>query len=195
MISENLRTQIKLLKMSLSEKEIFALINSTIRNVPNFPKPGILFKDITPLLGHPEALKRTAEMLCRPFKTSEVDVIVGMESRGFLFGTTMALHLNAGFVPVRKPNKLPFDTIKASYELEYGTDMIEMHADAIKEGQRVVIHDDLVATGGTAQAATELVQRLGGIIVGYSFIIELGFLNGGQKLKGSAPVHTLIRID
>lgn len=181
--------------MSLSEKEIIALINSTIRNVPDFPKPGILFKDITPLLGHPEALKLTADMLSRPFKTSDVDVIVGMESRGFLFGTSMALNLNAGFVPVRKPNKLPFEKIQASYELEYGTDMVEMHADAIKKGQRVVIHDDLVATGGTARAATELVQRLGGVIVGYSFIIELGFLNGGEKLKDAAPVQTLIRID
>jgi adenine phosphoribosyltransferase len=181
--------------MSLSEKEIIELINSTIRNVPDFPKPGILFKDITPLLGHPEALKYTSKMLTTPFDSEEIDFVVGMESRGFLFGPSMAVNLNAGFVPVRKPNKLPYSKIQASYELEYGTDIVEMHSDAIKKGQKVVIHDDLIATGGTAQAASELVARLGGIVVGYSFIIELGFLNGKSKLNGKTPVHSLIRID
>lgn len=185
----------KLLKMSISEKEILSLINANIRNIPDFPKPGILFKDITPLLAHPDALKHTSALLCVPFNQSEVDLIVGMESRGFLFGPSMAVELKAGFVPVRKPNKLPYNKIQASYELEYGSDIVEMHSDAIKKGQRVVIHDDLIATGGTANAASELVLQLGGIIVGYSFIIELGFLNGIEKLSSRAPVHSLIRID
>ncbi len=168
------------------------LIESYIRNVPDFPKPGIQFKDITPLLGNPVALQVTSELLAIPFEGVQIDFVVGLESRGFLFGSSLAIDLNAGFVPVRKPNRLPYNKISASYQLEYGTDSVEMHADAIPKGARVVIHDDLIATGGTANAATELVHRLGGIVVGYSFIIELSFLEGSKKLD--APVNSLIKI-
>lgn len=170
-------------------------IQKLIRNIPDFPKPGIQFKDITPLLGDRKGLKFTSELLMSPFSNEKIDVVVGMESRGFLFGPVLASLLDAGFVPVRKPNKLPSTTIKADYELEYGYDSVEMHIDAIKKGDRVIIHDDLIATGGTASAATELVQRLGGQVVGYSFIIELAFLTGRAKLESSAPVHTLITIE
>jgi adenine phosphoribosyltransferase len=176
-----------------TDKEILAFIESLIRNVPDFPKPGILFKDITPLLSNAEGLRQTARLLTKPYTTEEVDVIVGMESRGFLFGTTMAMELNAGFVPVRKPNKLPFHKYSAAYELEYGTDSVEIHSDAIREGDKVLIHDDLIATGGTAAAATKLVHQMGGIVVGYSFIIELTFLNGREKLQHTAPVISLLQ--
>jgi adenine phosphoribosyltransferase len=169
-------------------------IASKIRNIPDFPKPGILFKDITPLLGDAEALAATNKLLSEPFDGQNVDFVVGMESRGFLFGPAIAMHLNAGFVPVRKPGKLPYKTQSASYQLEYGTDSIEIHEDAIFKGARVVIHDDVVATGGTALAATELVKRLGGVIVGYSFIIELTFLNSAPRLQANAPVHSLIKV-
>jgi adenine phosphoribosyltransferase len=169
-------------------------IAAKIRNIPDFPKPGILFKDITPLLADAEALAATASYLSLPFAGQQIDAVVGMESRGFLLGPAIAMRLSSGFVPVRKPGKLPYKTISATYELEYGTDSIEIHEDAIFKGANVVIHDDVVATGGTALAATELVQRLGGKIVGYSFIIELSFLDGASKLTSIAPVHSLIKI-
>jgi adenine phosphoribosyltransferase len=169
-------------------------IAAKIRNIPDFPKPGILFKDITPLLADADALAATTAHLSQPFVGKKVDAVVGMESRGFLLGPAIAMKLSSGFVPVRKPGKLPFKTISATYELEYGTDSIEIHEDAIFKGAQVVIHDDVVATGGTALAATELVQRLGGVIIGYSFIIELGFLDGASKLTSIAPVHSLIKI-
>jgi len=179
--------------MYKSDKEILAFLESHIRDVSDFPKPGILFKDITPLLSNAEALRQTARLLSKPFSTDDVDIIIGMESRGFLFGTNMAMELNAGFVPVRKPNKLPYKKISAMYELEYGTDKVEIHEDAIQKGDRVVIHDDLIATGGTAGAATELVKNLGGIVVGYSFVIELKFLRGRDKLNANAPTYSLIQ--
>lgn len=179
--------------MYKSDTDILSFIESQIRDVPDFPKPGILFKDITPLLSNAEALRQTARLLAKSYSTEDVDVIIGMESRGFLFGTNMAMELNAGFVPVRKPNKLPYKKISASYELEYGTDKVEIHEDSIKKGDRVVIHDDLIATGGTAGAATELVKKLGGIVVGYSFIIELTFLNGRDKLESNVPINSLIK--
>lgn len=169
-------------------------IAAKIRNIPDFPKPGILFKDITPLLADAEALAATASHLSLSFAGQQIDAVVGMESRGFLLGPAIAMKLSSGFVPVRKPGKLPFKTISATYELEYGTDSIEIHEDAIFKGANVVIHDDVVATGGTALAATELVQRLGGKIVGYSFIIELSFLDGASKLTSIAPVHSLIKV-
>ncbi len=158
-------------------------LSGVIRTIPDFPKPGIQFKDITTLLADKKALKLTTLALADPYMSKEVDVIVGLESRGFLFGTNIAAVLDAAFVPVRKPGKLPAEVISESYELEYGTDSVEMHKDAIREGARVVIHDDLIATGGTAAAATRLVERLGGEVIGYSFIIELGFLNGRELLK------------
>ena len=171
-------------------------INDTIRTIPDFPKPGIQFKDVTTLLSDREALELTSYMLAIPFRDIEVDYVIGLESRGFLFGTNLAQDLNAGFVPVRKPNKLPAETVKATYELEYGVDSLEMHKDAFTAGSRVLIHDDLIATGGTAEAASRLVQELGGIVVGYSFIIELGFLEGKKKLSLSSDTifDSIIRI-
>lgn len=162
-----------------------------IRDVPDFPKAGILFKDITPLLGDADALRATIEQLARPYRNGAVDLVVGIESRGFIFGTALARELGVGFVPIRKPGKLPADAISAEYELEYGTDKIEIHTDAIAGGQRVALVDDLLATGGTMSAACQLVSELKGKIVGISFVIELGFLNGREKL-GDWPIHTLI---
>jgi len=169
-------------------------IQALIRNVPDFPKPGILFKDITPLLGDAEALAATIRHLKAPWEQERVDMVVGMESRGFLLGPALATTLNAGFAPVRKPGKLPYRTLSASYELEYGTDRVEIHEDAIRPGMNVLIHDDVIATGGTANAARELVERLGGRIIGYSFIIELTFLNGAERLTSSGRVESLIKV-
>ncbi len=162
-----------------------------IRDVPDFPKAGILFKDITPLLADADALRATIEQLARPYRNGAVDLVVGIESRGFIFGTALARELGVGFVPIRKPGKLPADAISAEYELEYGTDKIEIHTDAIAGGQKVALVDDLLATGGTMSAACQLVSELKGKIVGISFVIELGFLNGREKL-GDWPIHTLI---
>ena len=162
-----------------------------IREVPDFPKAGILFKDITTLIADAEALRATIEQLAQPYRNGEVDLVVGIESRGFIFGTALALELGVGFVPIRKPGKLPSETISAEYELEYGTDKIEIHTDAIAEGQKVAIVDDLLATGGTMAAACQLVSELKGKIVGISFVIELDYLSGREKL-GDWPIHTLI---
>ena len=161
-----------------------SLIRSTIREVPDYPKPGILFYDITPLLASPEAFRAIIDLLCERYADAKLDRIVGMESRGFLFGTPMADRLGVGFSPVRKPGKLPCDVEAVSYELEYGTDTLEIHRDAVESGQRVLIVDDLLATGGTAAAAVDLVQRIGGVVVGCAFVVELGFLNGRDKLPG-----------
>jgi len=156
-----------------------------IRDIQDFPKEGILFKDITPLLIDPKARKECLEILVSSVKDSKIDKIIGVESRGFFFGMLLAQELNVGFVPVRKPNKLPFDTISASYDLEYGTDALEIHMDAIQKGDRVLIHDDVLATGGTAKAVCELVERLGGIIVQCNFLMEITFLNGREKIAGN----------
>ena len=180
--------------MKQVEEAIIEHIKDNIRNVPDFPKAGIQFKDITTVLKDADSLALTAQMLTRPFRSQKVDKVVGLESRGFIFGTMLALDLHAGFVPVRKPNKLPAEKISESYELEYGTDLLEIHKDAIQPGERVIIHDDLIATGGSAAATTRLVEKLGGEVVGYSFIIELSFLNGGEKLTQNVPVHSLIVI-
>lgn len=167
-------------------------IKAHIRNIPDFPKPGIQFKDITPVLSDAKALHLAVESLASPFLDQKIDMVVGLEARGFLFGTAMALKLNAGFIPIRKPNKLPADTVKAIYELEYGTDSVEMHADAIKPGMRILIHDDLIATGGTAKAATQLVRERGGDITGFSFLVGLKDLHGKDSLPKDIPVVTLI---
>lgn len=181
------------IKIMLSEQEnIKKYLESVIRTIPDFPKPGIQFKDITTLLSDKKALQLTTRALCEPYRNSNCDIIVGLESRGFLFGTNMAEVLNASFVPVRKPGKLPSEIISESYDLEYGTDSVEIHVDAIKEGDRVIIHDDLIATGGTALAASNLVKRLGGVVIGYSFIIELGFLKGREKLDHETIESVLI---
>ena len=166
-------------------------LTNFIRDVPDFPKAGILFKDITPLLADAEALRAAIEQLAQPYRDGAVDLVVGIESRGFIFGTALARELGVGFVPIRKPGKLPADAISAEYELEYGTDRIEIHTDAIAEGQKVALVDDLLATGGTMSAACQLVSELKGKIVGISFVIELDFLNGREKL-GNSPIHTLI---
>lgn len=155
-----------------------------IRDVPDFPQPGILFKDITPILGDPPAFQEVVDRFVEWAGAQAPDMIVGIESRGFVFGAPAALALERGFVPVRKVGKLPFQTFRQEYALEYGTNVVEVHSDAIQPGQRVVIVDDLLATGGTAQASAKLVEQLGGKVVGFAFLIELAFLNGRQKLTG-----------
>ncbi len=158
-------------------------IEQYIRDIPDFPKSGVVFKDITPLLAHPEALKVCAEELLRLTEMQPIDKVVGIESRGFFFATLLAQELNAGFVPIRKPGKLPFATLKQPYTLEYGMDSLEIHEDAIQKGDKVLLHDDVLATGGTAQAACRLIEQLGGEIVQCNFLIELSFLKGANKLK------------
>lgn len=169
-------------------------LKKLIRDVPDFPKPGIVFKDITTLTKDPEGLKAAVDELVAGYRDARVDVVVGIEARGFLFGAPVALALGVGFVPARKPGKLPAATASAEYELEYGTDAIEMHRDAISPGQRVLIVDDLLATGGTAKAAVELVEQLGGEVAGIAFVIDLTFLNGREKLEGYR-VTSLIEFD
>ncbi len=163
-------------------------LNQYIRDIQDFPKEGVLFKDITPLLANPKAVRECMALLLNNLRDRKIDTVVGVESRGFFFATLLAYELGAGFVPVRKPNKLPFDTISATYELEYGTDVLEVHTDAIKPGDRILIHDDVLATGGTAKAVCELMERLGGEIVQCNFLMELSFLNGREKL-GSHEVY------
>ncbi|MFC1975291.1 adenine phosphoribosyltransferase [Chloroflexota bacterium] len=156
---------------------------STIRSVPDFPIEGILFYDITTLLKNPAALKDSIDQLVNRYQEADVDVVVGVESRGFIFGMPLAYQLGVGFVPVRKPGKLPAETAAESYDLEYGTNTIEVHVDAIEAGQNVLIVDDLLATGGTARATCNLVKKLGGKVLEVAFVIELSFLNGRDKLQ------------
>lgn len=158
-------------------------LENYIRDIQGFPKEEILFKDITPLLNDPMAREYCLKILLNSLNGQRIDKVVGAESRGFFFGMLLADRLNAGFVPVRKPKKLPFKTILASYHLEYGTDSLEMHIDAIKKGEKVLIHDDVLATGGTAKALADLVQELGGEIVQFNFLMELSFLNGRDKIN------------
>lgn len=155
-----------------------------IRNVPDFPKKGIIFRDITTLLKDPIALKETIEQLYESTKGLKIDKVVGIESRGFMFGAMLAEKLNVGFVPLRKPGKLPAETEKEFYDLEYGKDSIEIHKDAISKGEKVLVHDDLLATGGTAKAAINLIEKLGGEVVQVLFLVELSFLKGREKLQG-----------
>jgi len=165
-----------------------------IRSIPDFPKPGIMFRDITPLLEDPAALREAVRRMAEPYGPGAVDVVVGAESRGFIFGTGVALALDAGFVPVRKKGKLPARTLEVTYELEYGTDTIQMHADAIGPEMRVLMVDDLLATGGTMAACCQMVEKAGGRIVGVEFLIELSFLNGRQRL-GGYPIRSQIVYD
>ncbi|GAB2779364.1 adenine phosphoribosyltransferase [Salinimicrobium soli] len=155
-----------------------------IRDIADFPKPGIIYKDITPLLQNPGATERTTLALLDFLRDSSIDKVVGIESRGFFFATLLAQRLGAGFVPVRKPGKLPFETHRESYSLEYGEDVLEVHVDAIQKGEKVLIHDDVLATGGTAAAACKLVEKMGGEIIQCNFLMDLAFLNGKEKLKG-----------
>ncbi len=166
-------------------------LRALIREVPDFPKPGINFYDITTLLKNAHGLRATLDGLASRFSGQQVDQVVGIESRGFLFAPHVALHLGAGFVPVRKPGKLPSEVASEDYDLEYGQDRLEIHSDAVTEGTRVVIVDDVIATGGSAAATARLVEGLGGVIVGFGFVIELEFLGGRARL-GSHPVHSLI---
>ena len=167
-------------------------LKSLIREVPDFPKPGINFYDITTLLKHPEGLRRTVDALASEFKDMKVDAVIGVEARGFIFAPALAYHLGAGFVPVRKPRKLPAECATISYDLEYGQDTLEIHRDAIDSGHRVVIADDLLATGGTAKAVIDLVEGLGGVVTGLVFVVELEFLLGRQRLAGY-DVRSLIK--
>jgi adenine phosphoribosyltransferase len=155
-----------------------------IREINDFPKEGIQFKDIATLLQDPKGVELCLENLMKLIDNEKIDKVVGIESRGFFFGTLLAQKLNAGFVPVRKPGKLPYKTISETYDLEYGTDVVEIHIDAIKKGERVLIHDDVLATGGTANAVCKLVERLGGNIIQCNFIMKLDFLKGEEKLNG-----------
>ncbi len=172
--------------------DLESTLKAYIRTIPDFPEPGILFRDITPLLGDAEALRLTIAALAEPFRDMPIDRVVGIESRGFLFGIPLALALGTGFVPVRKAGKLPAKTLRTEYALEYGSNVVEVHADALLPGQRVVVVDDLLATGGTATAAIDLVEQLGAVVVGTAFVIELMALDGRSRL-GGRPVHVLLR--
>lgn len=162
------------------------IVKSVIRDVPNFPKEGIIFKDITTLLQNPKVSSLVSEALCEHADECRPDVILGIDSRGFLFGQNMALNLGVPFAPVRKKGKLPADVISEEYDLEYGSAVLELHKDAIKKGDRVLIHDDLLATGGTLEAVIKLVNKLGGELVGVSFIVELSFLHGRNKISDNS---------
>jgi adenine phosphoribosyltransferase len=167
-------------------------LKTKIRDVPDFPQPGIVFKDIMPLLADEQAFAQLTDELAAWAEERDPDVVLGAEARGFITGGALAYKLGCGFVAARKPGKLPWKTVSATYALEYGSDSLELHADAIKEGARVLIHDDVLATGGTARAKIELVEQLGGLVVGVLFIISLEFLNGREKLAGY-DVHSLIQ--
>ena len=166
-------------------------LKKLIRAIPDFPKKGIMFRDITTLLQDPKAFKKACDEFYKRYKDKRIDVVVGIESRGFVFGSVLAYLLGVGFVPVRKQGKLPYKTIKEDFELEYGKGTVEMHSDAIKKGQRVLIVDDLIATGGTSKAAINLVEKLGGKVVECCFVVGLPELKGVEKLKGH-PVFTLV---
>jgi len=167
-------------------------LKAKIRHVPDFPKAGILFYDITTLLRDKEGFRAAIDSLALPFMDKSIDIVVGIESRGFIFGAAVADRIGSGFTPVRKPGKLPSSTVRASYALEYGTDALEMHDDAIRKGQRVLIVDDLLATGGTARATTDLVRKLGGDVFALAFLIELAGLDGRAKLPGE-QIHAVLK--
>lgn len=167
-------------------------VKGMIRDIPDFPKPGILFKDITTALKDSETLKKMVDFIYDNFKNEKIDYVIGLESRGFIFGMPVAYMLDSGFIPIRKPNKLPAKTLKESYELEYGTDSIEIHEDALKKGDKVLIVDDLLATGGTCAAACNLVYRTGAEIVGCAFVIELKDLKGKDKLPKDVKIISMV---
>ncbi len=166
-------------------------LRELIRDIPDFPKPGVVFKDITPLLRDPAGLSLAIEYLTQPFLKDRVDVVTGAESRGFIFASAVARNLSAGFVPIRKPGRLPHRVASREYELEYGTDELEIHADSIAQGDRVLLVDDLLATGGTMGACVGLVRELGGVVLGAAFLIELDDLGGRRKL-GDLPIHSIL---
>ena len=167
-------------------------LKGVIREIPDWPKEGILFYDVTTLLKQGACYEKTIQAMLEPYKESRIDLVLGMEARGFIFAPTVAYALNAGFIPVRKPGKLPAPTFHENYELEYGTDRLEIHQDAIKPGERVLIVDDLIATGGTAEATAKLAEKMGAEVVGFSFAIELTFLNGKERLS-KYNVHSVLK--
>ena len=167
-------------------------LKAKIRDIPDFPEPGIVFKDLTPLMRDPEALKMATELLIEPYREQRITAVLGMEARGFIFGALAAMELGAGFVPLRKPGKLPAETHSVRYDLEYGSAELHMHTDALSSEHRVLLVDDLIATGGTAAASLELVRQSGADIIACAFVVELAFLNGRQAL-GDCDVHALVR--
>ena len=169
-------------------------LRDAIRTVSDFPEPGIQFKDITPILRRPPLLAEAVTALAAPFAEAGITKVIGVEARGFIFGAMLAERLGAGFVPVRKRGKLPYRTIRETYALEYGTDTVEMHADALEAADRVLIHDDVIATGGTAAAAYRLARQAGADVAGYAFLIELAFLNGRAALPEGVGVHAVLRL-
>jgi adenine phosphoribosyltransferase len=168
-----------------------AWLKDHVRDIPDYPKPGVVFKDITPLLADPSAFSKAVDALAAPYESERIDKVIGIEARGFVFAAPVAYRHQAGFVPVRKPGKLPWNIEHEEYELEYGTDRLEVHHDGVKPGERVLIVDDVLATGGTACAAVNLAQRLGGEVVGLAFLIELRFLHGRTK-TGNVPIHSVL---
>jgi len=167
-------------------------LKAAIREIPDWPKPGILFYDITTLLKQGNCFAHAIDALTAPYKNEKIDIVLGMEARGFIFAPTVAYALGAGFVPVRKPGKLPAEKLQVNYELEYGTDSLEIHKDAVKPGQRALIVDDLIATGGTAKAVAEMTESMGAVVVGLAFMVELTFLNGRDKI-GGYPIHSILK--
>lgn len=178
--------------MAEKDSDISESIKSKIRDVPDFPREGIIFKDITTVLRDPQAFKKSVDLLAKHYEKQNIDYIAGIEARGFIFGSALAYKLGKGFIPIRKPGKLPAKTERMSYELEYGNDSLEIHIDAVEPGKRVLIIDDLLATGGTAEAAIKLVKKIGGIIVGIGFVVELEFLKGREKLPEDCKITRLI---
>ena len=177
--------------MTLTEELVAA-----IRNIPDYPKPGIMFRDITTLLGNPRAFRRSVDELVHPFAGTKIDKVAGMEARGFILGGAVAHQLSAGFVPIRKKGKLPHDTVRVAYSLEYGVDEMEMHRDAVQPGEKVILVDDLIATGGTAEGAVKLLRQMGADIVAACFIIDLPALGGRKKLEAlDVEVRTLVEFD
>jgi adenine phosphoribosyltransferase len=162
-----------------------------VRDIPDYPKPGVVFRDITPLLAAPDAFTAAVDALAAPYAGDRIDKVVGVEARGFVFAAPVAYRFRAGFVPVRKPGKLPWELEREEYELEYGTDLLEIHRDAVRPGERVLVVDDVIATGGTAGATARLVERLGGAVAGFAFLIDLEFLGGRAKLDGYR-VHSVV---
>lgn len=177
----------------MSANDSASWLKERIREVPDFPKPGILYKDITTLLKDPLALRETADRLAERFAGRRIEQVVGIEARGFIFAPLVANRLNVGFVPVRKPGKLPAETASRSYELEYGRDTLEMHLDGVAAGERVVLVDDLLATGGTAKAAADLIESVGGTVDAIGFVVELTYLDGRRRLDGYDVVESLVR--
>jgi len=169
-------------------------LEDLIRDIPDFPEKGVIFKDITPVLAHPGALSDLIDAMAEPFTGAGITKVAGIEARGFTLATPVADHLGAGFIPLRKPGKLPFETVKEEYQLEYGNDALEIHVDGVEDGERVLLVDDVIATGGTAAAAIRLLREVGAEVVGFSVFIELVFLNGASKLDG-VPIHALLRYD